>query len=84
MLPTMGMSRLGRGGRLTHRLAGGGGWGDPLTRDPALVRDDVSNDKVSLEGARRDYGVVIDPATLAIDRPATERLRRERSTAAEG
>ena len=42
-----------------HRMAGGGGWGDPFARDPAAVADDVANEKVSLEAARELYGVVI-------------------------
>ena len=44
-----------------HRMAGGGGWGDPLVRDPAAVADDVANEKVSVEAARELYGVVIGP-----------------------
>lgn len=40
---------------------GGGGWGDPLERDPRLVREDVLDEYLSIEGARRDYGVVLDP-----------------------
>ena len=42
-----------------HRTAGGGGWGDPLERDPAAVADDVLNEKVSAEAARELYGVVV-------------------------
>lgn len=56
---------------------GGGGWGDPLERDPSRVREDVLDEYVSLEGARRDYGVVLDPGSLEIDVGATEALRRE-------
>ncbi len=41
------------------RTTGGGGWGDPLERDPALVVRDVVWRKVSPEGALRDYGVVL-------------------------
>jgi N-methylhydantoinase B len=41
------------------RTGGGGGWGDPLERDPELVRRDVAEELVSVEAARRDYGVVI-------------------------
>ena len=47
--------------------SGGGGFGDPLERDPALVLEDVIDDYVSLERARKDYGVVInaiDPENL--------------------
>ena len=38
---------------------GGGGYGDPWTRDPQRVLDDVVNGYVTIEGAARDYGVVI-------------------------
>ena len=38
---------------------GGGGYGDPLTRDPGAVLEDVIDGYVSIVGALRDYGVVI-------------------------
>ncbi|MBX6768041.1 MAG: hydantoinase B/oxoprolinase family protein, partial [Actinomadura rubrobrunea] len=41
------------------RTTGGGGWGDPFDRDPERVAADVRDGKVSLEGARDDYGVVL-------------------------
>src|SRR5579859_2850589 len=41
------------------RTTGGGGWGDPLDRDVALVVRDVTQGKVSRAGAAADYGVVI-------------------------
>lgn len=41
--------------------AGGGGFGDPLTRDPARVRDDVAAGLVSRDRARDGYGVVLTP-----------------------
>ncbi len=56
-------------------LAGGGGWGDPLERDPALVLDDVLNDKVSPECARSEYGVQIDTDAMRVDEDATRDLR---------
>jgi N-methylhydantoinase B len=77
MLPTMGMARLERGDVLRHVMAGGGGWGDPLDRDPEAVAADVADEKLSAEYARETYGVVIDPDTLELDPAATERLRRE-------
>ena len=40
------------------RTGGGGGWGDPLERDPALVRNDVIEEFISREAADKDYGVV--------------------------
>ncbi len=60
---------------LFGQKGGGGGWGDPLERDPALVLRDVLDEYVSLEGARRDYGVVIDPERLTVDEQATAGLR---------
>jgi N-methylhydantoinase B len=53
---------------------GGGGWGDPLERDPALVLRDVARGLVTEAGARR-YGVVLSGGR--VDEPATLRLRRE-------
>ena len=53
---------------------GGGGWGNPLERDPALVLLDVERKLVTAEGARR-YGVVISGGR--VDEVATTRLRRD-------
>jgi len=64
-----------RGDVFRHELPGGGGWGDPLERDPELVRSDVRNGYVSAGKAQEDYGVVVDPAGLEFDLPATEALR---------
>lgn len=52
---------------------GGGGWGDPLERDPALVGLEISQGLVTPDGARA-YGVVVDAAGT-VDAPATEALR---------
>ena len=54
---------------------GGGGWGDPLRRDPALVARDVDRGLVTSEGARR-YGVVLKDGS-GVDGEATDRLRSE-------
>ncbi|MDB6106640.1 MAG: Hydantoinase B/oxoprolinase [Gammaproteobacteria bacterium] len=40
--------------------SGGGGWGDPLDRDPQAVLDEVLDEYISVEGAGQDYGVIID------------------------
>jgi N-methylhydantoinase B len=58
---------------------GGGGWGDPLEREPAMVLQDVVDDKVSVQSAREDYGVVVrtDGASFAIDEAATQTLRAD-------
>ena len=58
-----------------QQAGGGGGWGDPRERDPAKVLRDVRNGVVSLEKARGDYGVAIDPDTWTVDEAETERLR---------
>jgi len=65
------------------RTGGGGGWGDPLDRDPAAVRWDVIEGYVSRDAAREDYGVVLDGKELAIDTAATEALRAARKATAE-
>ncbi len=67
--------RLKKDDVFSWELAGGGGFGDPLERDPERVRQDVVRGYVSLARAAQDYGVVLDPATLAIDAAATARLR---------
>ena len=41
------------------RHPGGGGWGDPLERDPQRVLDDVRDGFVSIDAARSEYGVVV-------------------------
>ncbi|MEC8958350.1 MAG: hypothetical protein VYE35_01375, partial [Chloroflexota bacterium] len=56
--------------------AGGGGWGDPLEREPERVLDDVLDGFVSVRGAEDSYGVVIDPDTLVIDSRATATKRQ--------
>lgn len=60
--------------------AGGGGYGDPLDREPARVLDDVADEWISVARAREAYGVVLngDPSrweTLSVDVAATERER---------
>ena len=59
--------------------AGAGGFGDPLERDMYAVADDVEQEELSVEYVRREYGVVMDPITLALDIPATEKLRTKMS-----
>jgi N-methylhydantoinase B len=64
-----------------HTWSGGGGFGDPLDRDPAKVASDVRGEAVSVEAARSLYGVVVDRDGV-LDEEATERerdrIRRER------
>lgn len=53
---------------------GGGGWGDPLQRDPELVAQDVRNELVSRSRAAETYGVMLTEA-LEVDRGATQERR---------
>jgi N-methylhydantoinase B len=57
----------------------GGGFGNPLEREPAKVLDDVLDDIISLDMARDDYGVVMaavdDGYGWQVDEKATEQLR---------
>ena len=80
VLPTMGTTTMRRGDVILHIMAGGGGWGDPLERDPELVRADVWSEKLTIGHVRREYGVVIEPDTIKVDRAATESLRERMRT----
>lgn len=62
-----------------HRYVamGGGGYLDPLERDPEKVLADFVVGAVSAEHARAAYGVVIDTAAMCVDAAATDRRRRE-------
>jgi N-methylhydantoinase B len=70
---------LGAGEAFEYCYGGGGGWGDPLDRDPQRVYEDALDELVSVEAAWRDYGVVLrgslEDWTLELDEPATRALR---------
>jgi N-methylhydantoinase B len=55
--------------------AGGGGYGDPLERDPDDVEQDVLHGYVSIEQAQETYGVVINPSAIETDYEATKKIR---------
>ena len=63
------------GDSIRHIQAGGGGWGDPLMRDPAAVQLDVLNERVSVDKAQELYGVVLNPNSLELDEAATSSKR---------
>ena len=68
------------GDQFIRPSSGGGGFGDPLDRDPEAVLEDVLDEYVSLERAKKDYGVVIeavDPelCEYRIDQEATAEQR---------
>ena len=71
---------IGEGDVFSRPTAGGGGFGDPLQRDPNLVIEDVKDDYVSIERAAKDYGVVVhaidaELCEYEVDGPATTALR---------
>ncbi len=76
------------GESFAYRYGGGGGWGDPLERDPEAVKEDVLDEYVSLRGARFDYGVVltgsVDELDVTVDREATRELRAQMRADREG
>ena len=73
-----------RGDVVRWVLPGGGGWGDPLEREPQRVLRDVRNELVSPATAEREYGVVIDTERWRVDEAATARLREQRRAARGG
>jgi N-methylhydantoinase B len=76
LLPVMGLSEIKRGDVLRHVMAGGGGWGNPLDRDPELVRLDVRSEKLSPAYAANVYGVVLDANSGEVDIEATAARRQ--------
>jgi len=71
---------VGPGDTFTRPSAGGGGFGDPLERDPNSVKEDVIDGYVSVQRARKDYGVVVreidaDLGEYEVDHAATEQER---------
>jgi N-methylhydantoinase B len=57
--------------------SGGGGYGDPLDRDPKLVQKDVQDRLVSIELAEEIYGVILDRESLQVDLRKTEKYREK-------
>lgn len=76
-LPTKGRAVLGPADRVVMALPGGGGYGDPLERDPERVEADVRDGFVSREAAERDYAIILT-ADGQVDVAATEALRASR------
>ena len=78
VLPSKGLFDLKRGDVFHHITAGAAGWGDPLQREPDLVLEDVRNEKLTDECARREYGVVLaQDGDLSVDWESTDRLRQQ-------
>lgn len=56
---------------------GSGGYGSPLARDPDMVLEDVLDEKFDIEYVAAEYGVIIDPTSLTINKDATSNRRKE-------
>ena len=69
--------RLNPGDRYTMMSGGGGGFGDPLTRELEAVEHDLTQGYISSEAAEKLFGVIIDSETFAIDAEASEARRAE-------
>jgi N-methylhydantoinase B len=78
-LPTMAAMTLTSEERLVSEAPGGAGYGDPLDRDPELVKLRVIEGWVSLQKAKDVYGVVLEPADeqYPVDYGETARLRKQ-------
>jgi len=71
---------LGPGDRVHVCTPGGGGYGDPLARDPEAVLEDVRLERYTIVQAREMFGVVLSGSPVAVDASETVRLRVARVT----
>ena len=76
--------RIEAGDVMEIRVPSSGGYGDPFEREPQLVLSDVQDGFTTLELAERDYGVVIDPDSMTVDRQRTSQLREARTSVPTG
>lgn len=76
-LHSKGAYNLEQGDVVSFVISGAGGYGNPMERDVQMVLKDVVGGYVSVEGARKDYGVVIHPENLTVDPEETQKLRRK-------
>lgn len=82
-MPSKMLREVSAGDLFHHVMAGGGGWGDPLERDPQAILRDVRGGRLSIALVCREYGVIVRP-DLTLDEEATaaerSRLRNSRPT----
>ncbi len=81
VLPTLLSAPVGfgKGDLFRHRMAGGGGRGDPLRRDTAAVLNDLLDEKISRAYAEAAYGVIFDAEGTAVDDARTVACRASRA-----
>ena len=72
-----GLTQMKPGDVIIIDAPGGGGYGNPFERDVETVVNDVKQGYVSIESAKNDYGVVIDPQTYEVDEKETRKLRKK-------
>ncbi len=70
------VAHLKEGEAFALKAGGGGGFGDPFERPAETVAEDVKQGYVSIEAARKLYGVAVDPKTFKVDAKATAGLRK--------
>jgi N-methylhydantoinase B len=75
LYPSKFSTILRRGDVFVHEIAGAGGWGDPLERDPAKVMADIRHGLVTIGAARGRYGVVLAADGKSVDMAATATSR---------
>lgn len=73
--PLLASHKFGPGETFMFESTGGGGWGNPKQRAVQDVLEDVLDEYISVAAAKELYGVVLDPATLAVDEAETAALR---------
>ena len=83
-MPSKFIATANAGDAFTFRMPGGGGWGEPLDRDPEAVLADVRAEKISRERAEAVYAVVLAGDGREVDGPATRELRAARRRSANG
>ena len=57
---------------------GGGGWGNAYKREVESVLNDVVNGYISISSAKKDYGVIINPGSLKLNKTETQKLRNKK------
>jgi len=73
--PLLASHKFGAGDVFMFESTGGGGWGNPMRRTIQEVHEDVLDEYISIDSARKYYGVVINPDTMLVDESATDALR---------
>ncbi|MEQ8702221.1 MAG: hydantoinase B/oxoprolinase family protein, partial [Bauldia litoralis] len=74
-MKSKGLDTLQAGDVISLQVPGAGGYGDPKDRDLDAIDRDLRDQKVTVEAVERDYGVVVDRASMTVDRAATEKAR---------